>query len=460
MSIFKACDVRGVYGDELDETMARRIGRSLGLMMRRRGESFICVGGDFRRSTPPVKTALIEGLLETGATVRDLGQLATPVIYFAGRHLQCPNVAVVTASHNAAQYNGVKFMLAGRPAVPELMAELEEGLHEPTNASVTGCAECQQHETLLDAYIKEITRQAADLAGHAPPVNRKILLDTMEGAYTEMAPAVLADIGARVISLSNRIDPDYTKRTPNPSVDKNINELCTRVPTENADLGIALDGDGDRVIFVDNAGTIVRPEQLGALLVRECFRRPTVVYDLKCASVLEAAVLAAGGQTIMQPSGYGFIKSMMIDRRADMGLEVSGHHFFKVLGGGDDGLFTALLLVFLLSRLDKPLAELIEAVGWPSITPDLRISLEEDIQNVLERIAAGCGGEVTRLDGVRARYEDGWALARASITEPVITLRFEGRDPQTMRAIAKRFLATESELLKKVTEIIDDGPIG
>jgi len=285
----------------------------------------------------------------------------------------------------------------------------------------------------------------------------KILLDAMEGACTEIAPAVLAATGARVISLSGQIDPDYTIRIPNPSVDKNINELCTRVPTEKADLGIALDGDGDRVIFVDHTGTIVRPEQIGALLVRECFRQPTVVYDQKCASVLEAAVLAAGGQAIMQPSGYGFIKSMMIDRQADMGLEVSGHHFFKVLGGGDDGLFTALLLIFLLSRLHKPLAELIEAIGWPAISPDLRIPLDEDIQKVLESIAGSCGGELTRLDGVRARYEDGWALARASITEPVITLRFEGRDPEAMRAIAKRFLAAVPELGKKVMEITDGG---
>jgi len=456
VSIFKACDVRGVYGDEIDETMARLIGRSLGNMMRRRSESAICVGGDFRRSTPALKNALIEGLLETGAMVRDLGQLATPIIYFAGRHLQCPNVAIVTASHNAAKYNGVKFMLAGRPAIPELMSELEKGLHEPTHATMTGCTECLQHETILNAYTQEITRQAAGLAGHKPPVDMKILLDTMEGVYTEIAPAMLAALGTRVISLSDRIDPDYAKRTPNPSVDKNIQELCTRVPAESADLGIALDGDGDRVIFVDHTGTIARPEQIGALLVRECFAQPTAVYDQKCASILEASVLAAGGQAIMQPSGYGFIKSMMIDRRADMGLEVSGHHFFKVLGGGDDGLFTALLLVFLLNRLGNPLAKLIEAIGWPAISPDLRIPLGEDIQKVLERIAAGCGGKVTRLDGVRAEYEDGWALARASITEPVITLRFEGRAPENMRTIAKRFLATEPGLCKKAMEIIDD----
>ncbi len=460
MSIFKACDVRGVYGEELDEAMGRRIGRSLGLMMRRRGQQVICVGGDYRRSTPVLKAAMMEGLLEAGATVRDLGQLPTPMIYFAGRYLQCPNVAVVTASHNAAKYNGIKFMIAGRPAIPELMAELEKGLQESAYSSTRGCAECVEHEPLLDAYIQAITRQAAELAGHRRSVKMKIVLDTMEGAYTKIAPAVLTDIGARVVSMSDRIDPDYVRRTPNPSVDKNITELCARVPAEEADLGIALDGDGDRVVFVDHQGVIVRPEQIGALLVKECFERPTVVYDLKCASVLEAAVLAAGGRTIMQPSGYGFIKSMMIDRQAEMGLEVSGHHFFKVLGGGDDGLFTALLMVFLLSRMDKPLGELIASIGWPAISPDLRIPLGEDIQKVLERIAAGCGGEVTRLDGVRARYEDGWALARASITEPVITLRFEGRDQKAMRAVAMRFLATEPELVKKVMEIINDGRTG
>jgi phosphomannomutase/phosphoglucomutase len=228
----------------------------------------------------------------------------------------------------------------------------------------------------------------------------------------------------------------------------------TRDP--QADVGIAFDGDGDRVVFVDHTGRIVPAEQVAALLVRTCYQRPTVVYDLKCASVLSRAVEAAGGVAVRRPSGYGYIKTTMIERQADLGVEVSGHHFAKVLGGGDDGLFTALTILNVLSRTGASLADLVAPIGWPAITPELRIPMEGDATAAMETVAEGCGGQVSRLDGVRADYDDGWALVRASITEPVITLRFEGRDRQHLTEIASRFLAPLPELRDRVLEKIDE----
>jgi phosphomannomutase/phosphoglucomutase len=282
-----------------------------------------------------------------------------------------------------------------------------------------------------------------------------IVLDAMEGAFTNIAPRVFEAEGARVISIGGAIDPDFARRTPNPAVDENLSALSKRVIAEGADLGIAFDGDGDRAAFVDHTGHVVRAEQIGALLARQCFIRPTVIYDQKCASILASAVHAAQGKTIMQPSGYGFIKTAMIQNQADLGVEVSGHYFFKALSGGDDGLFAALAVARLLAKSKKPLADWIQAIGWPTITPDLRIPFQGDPNVVVERIASSCGGRIARMDGVRAEYDDGWALARASITEPLMTFRFEGNDANSLRRIVERFLAAVPDLRMKVMEKID-----
>jgi phosphomannomutase/phosphoglucomutase len=217
-------------------------------------------------------------------------------------------------------------------------------------------------------------------------------------------------------------------------------------------MGIALDGDGDRVVLVDHRGAIVRPEQLAVLIQQHCFGQPTVVYDLKSASILARAIEASGGTARMRPSGYGFIKSTMIDTRAEMGVEASGHHFFGVLDGGDDGLFTALVALEIVRRTGTTLADLIRPIGWPAITPDLRIPFSGDTAAAIETIAGHCGGQISRLDGVRAQYEHGWALARPSITEPAITLRFEGRTNDDLRQIASRFLVATPDLLRRVLE--------
>jgi phosphomannomutase/phosphoglucomutase len=451
VSIFKACDIRGRVGEGLTEDIARCIGRSLGAMIARRGGGPISVGGDHRRSTPPLKAALTRGLIEAGATVRDLGQGPTPMHYFAANRLACPHAAVVTASHNPPGDNGVKFMVANRPGVPALVAELQAGLDAPP-APEPGRVE--PADVRAD-YERAVPAHAAALID-ASPAGMKIVIDAMGGAFAGIGSRALVAAGCNVIALADTIDPDYADRAPNPAVDANLAELRQRVTETSADLGIAWDGDGDRVTFIDNHAQIARPEQIGALLVQHAFDRPTVVYDLKCASVLARAVERAAGRTIMQPSGHGFIKSTMIDHHAELGVEVSGHFFFQALRGGDDGLFTALVITRLLARTARPLADLLAEIGWPAITPDLRIPFEGDADATLERIASTCGGDITTLDGVRAAYDDGWALARASITEPVMTFRVEGRDPAALRAIASRFLSAAPELAAQVTERIDE----
>jgi len=471
VSIFKACDIRGVVGDGLDAAVVRRIGRSLGQMVLRRGGASICVGGDFRSGTSLLKTALNDGLTEAGINVHDVGQLPTPVVCFAARHLGLDSFAIVTASHNPCEYNGTKFAVAGRPAVPELIGELRGGLDAPVEGGDSGSVVLKDVCSDYEAWVtKEAKRFLSSSTVLSPAIERKdspssepsqehrihVVLDSMSGAFTNIAPRVLMSMGYRVTSLCDHIDPDFSGREPNPARDPNLQTLIDRVRQEHADIGMALDGDGDRVIFVDPAGAIVRPEQIAAVLVKHCFDRPTVVYDVKCASVLPRAVESTGGTAVVQPSGYGFIKTTMIERNADMGVEVSGHHFFGVLGGGDDGLFTALVVLGLMEMTGSSLGDLVKPIGWPAITRDLRVPYQSDSVAAVEAIAGSCGGHVTRLDGVRVEYDDGWALARPSITEPAITFRFEGRDRAHMREIASWFLAGVPELASRVMKMIDE----
>ncbi len=453
MTIFKACDIRGVVGQEWGQDEARRIGVSLGRMIRTRGDATICVGGDFRRSTPLLKQALTDGLLDAGLAVHDVGQQPTPVVYFAARHLGCRSVAVVTASHNPARYNGIKFLAAGQPPGPLLVQELASGL----DAAPSGPRGTREDRDATAEYESWVIRQSRELAAAAPDADGlAVVLDAMAGAYTHIAPRVLRSAGYAVDSLTPDIDPDYAGRNPDPSHDANLRPLVEAVLARRAGVGVALDGDGDRVIFVDHAGRMARPEEIAAVLIRHCFARPTVVYDLKCASIVSRVAAEVGGAAIMQPSGHGIIKSAMLQAGAELGVEVSGHHFFGILDGGDDGLFTALVVLGLLSRLRVRLADVIRPAEWPAITPDLRIPFAGDTLAVLEAIASQCGGVVTRLDGVRATYDGGWALARSSITEPAVTFRFEGRDRDHLRRIAEQFLAGAGPLRNHVLERIHE----
>jgi phosphomannomutase/phosphoglucomutase len=368
-------------------------------------------------------------------------------------------VAIVTASHNPGRYNGIKFMVGGRPAVPELMAELRAGLDAGSDARAVGsvelCAVGPAYEQFVVQQSLAMWDAAAisrDRSGERRPI--RAALDTMGGACTLVAPRVLDSAGYAATCVSPDIDPHFSHRAPNPANDANLGPLTRSLRAEQADVGIALDGDGDRVVFLDETARIVRPEQIAAVLVRHGVPRPTVVYDLKCASLVPRAVQAAGGTAIMRPSGHGFIKTTMIERRAELGVEVSGHHFFAALGGGDDGLFTALVLLELMARTGRTLGELVAPFPWPAITPDLRLPYADDGAAIIDQIAATCGGQISRLDGVRAEYAQGWALARVSITEPVVTFRFESGDLAGVRAIAGCFLAGTPQLRTRVLEMI------
>ena len=445
MSIFKACDIRGVYGKDLTEREMERLGQALGTLARG-GE--VVLGGDVRTSTPALKTSAARGLLATGARVLDIGIVPTPALYFAADRAKPAAAAMVTASHNPPEFNGLKFAIGEEVAGPETLGELEKVASAGTFLEGNGTL---REVDILPEYEDFVCRTARRWL---PDCGRlRLVVDAGNGCYSEIAPRVLARLGLDVVPLFCEIDGRFPNRSPNPAAGS-LSALQAAVVEAAADMGVAFDGDGDRAVFVDELGSVVASEHAACLLASDILRKEPggkVVYDLKSTSALAERVADAGGVALMERSGYAFIKARMRKERAVFGAEVSGHFFYGFLNGRDDGLLTTTYVAAIVAASDQSLGEMVAELPHYAITPDIRIPLDAGkVAETLAAIRAAATGRVTDLDGVRIDYEDGWGLARASVTEPLITLRFEARTDAQLRAVVGRFLAPVPELAWQV----------
>ncbi|MCD6518780.1 MAG: phosphomannomutase/phosphoglucomutase [Anaerolineae bacterium] len=430
MSVFKACDIRGVYGKELDEGFAYRLGRAVG--SRAQGGSIV-VGGDLRPSTRALKLALIEGLRQSGGNVYDLGILPTPAFYFAKRELQAFAGVMVTASHNPPRYNGFKLILGDLPVTPAELRSIAEQMDKEDFTE--GQGDCRQVE-ILPIYEDALASSFSQLKSH------HLVVDAGNGCMWAVAPRVLRRVGQRVSELYCTPDGTFPYRDPNPAVPEHLRDLRQRVTAEGSELGVAFDGDGDRVVFVDERGRVQPADRTLVLFVRHLLSEHpggAVVYDLKASSVVAEEILAMGGRPLMERSGHAFIKRRLLLEGAILGGEISGHYFFGELGG-DDALYATLLLLRILDGLGLSFAEAMDTVPAYPITPDLRIpcSPEEGQQVIQQLQKVFADYPLNLLDGVRITFPQGWALARLSVTEPLLTLRFEARTPEALEALQRR----------------------
>lgn len=480
MSIFKACDIRGVYGRDLTEETIRRIGRAMGTLL---GPKSVVVGGDVRLSTSSLKAALVSGLVESGARVIDIGIVPTPAFYFAKDHLNADAGAMVTASHNPPEHNGLKLVLGPLPITEQELRAVRDLCAKGEFSTETGDV---RDANIIPSYISFIHRIAPPRHKRSTSVCRgqdresrrvsegssvdfeirarsrvgddahssTIILDCGNGCYSEIAPAVFRDFGYRVEELFCTPDGGFPNRHPNSAIAEHLHELRRRVVAEDADLGIAFDGDGDRVSFVDDKGRFLSADKAIIILSRHIMAdnpNQKVIYDLKCSSAVAEAVSHAGGIPLPERSGHAFIKARMISEDAAFGGEVSGHYFYRDLRGGDDGLYSALVMADILSGSGKKLSGIADAVPEYVTTPDIRIPFDGDREQIMERIAS-CfpPEEVSRLDGVKINFGDGWGLARISVTEPAITLRFEAAGEDRLREIVDRFLDPVPEIRTRI----------
>jgi phosphomannomutase/phosphoglucomutase len=438
MSIFKMCDIRGVYGSELSDETADRLGRAVALGLR--GQQVV-VGGDLRPSTSSLKASLIRGLETSGVHVLDVGTLPTPALYFARRMLQAEGAIMVTASHNPARYNGFKLMLRELPITPEELQTLGEAMERGDHVDGEGST---RQEEVLPAYMSSLCQAFGELA------KRCIVVDAGNGSMGSVAPAVLRRMGQRVEELYCEPDGSFPNRDPNPAQPEHLRDLCARVVEAQADLGVAYDGDGDRVIFVDALGRVHAADRTLVLMIRHLLPRhpgAAVVYDLKSSSIVAEETLAAGGRPLMERSGHAFIKRRLLEEDALLGGEISGHYFFRAIGG-DDALYATLFMLEVLEALDTPLSAAMDSVPIYPITPDLRAPCPpERAERILEELAdAFAAYPISRYDGVRIQFPEGWALARLSVTEPLITLRFEAHTARALEKIQATVRASSPEL--------------
>jgi phosphomannomutase / phosphoglucomutase len=457
VSIYKPCDIRGDAATELSPSLYESWGRALGHTLPP-GAKFV-VGGDVRESTPPFLTALVDGLCQAGLDVVDLGLLPTPMIYYAKRRLQAAGCAIVTASHNPATINGLKWMLGDRPPTPEDVAALEKAVNScnPRGKKTKGqgrAGDCDRDRSsprpldvsfdyvacLQETFVDSLTAQ------------RHVVIDPMFGCWAGKARRYLHAVFPQCLfsTLHDTVDAQFQGRTPDCSRPAELNELCEVVYRERAHLGIAFDGDGDRVAVVDNEGVALRAEQSTYVLLQclaaELSGQP-FVYDLKFSDRIPEAARQLGAEPLVERSGHAFIRTRMCDTAATFGAEVSGHYFHKALDGCDDGLYTACLLIAYLARSEKSLSALRRGCPAVYMSPDLRLPVPARVQSsVLKQICAAWADFPQRtIDGVRIDTPGGWALVRSSVTEAALTFRFEGLDWHALDDLVQRFCAAMPE---------------
>ena len=437
-SIFRAYDIRGVVGETLDKEAAYEIGRAIGSEAYYRGEQTVVVGRDGRTSGPELSEALIEGLKATGRDVKDVGQVPTPVLYFAAQQLDANSGVMVTGSHNPADYNGFKIVLGGETLANDAIQALRQRIE--SGDLLTGEGAVEQLEVLPD-YIQRV-RADVQLAR---PV--RVVVDCGNGVAGNAAPQLLQALGCEVIELYCDVDGNFPNHHPDPSRSENLSDLIQAVQQHGADVGIAFDGDGDRVGIVGSQGEIIWPDRLLMLLAMDVLSRnpgAQIIYDVKCSRHVAEVVAQYGGEPLMCPTGHSLIKAKMKQTGALLAGEMSGHVFFKERWFGfDDGLYTAARLLEILANDQRSSSEIFAALPDSVNTPELSVPMAEgEPSRFMERlldVARFENATVITIDGMRVEFDDGWGLVRASNTTPSLMLRFEARDELALSRIQDEF---------------------
>lgn len=439
--IFRAYDVRGVVGSSLTKEVARALGQSIGTLMNEKGLREIVVGRDGRLSGPELAGALADGLRAAGIDVIDIGAVPTPVAYYAAYRYNTGCCVAVTGSHNPPDYNGFKIVVGGETlsegAIQDLYQRIAGG-----RLDSDGRGNLRQVDVAPD-YIEKIV---SDVLAER---RLKVVVDCGNGIPGALAPQVLEGVGCEVVPLYCDVDGNFPNHHPDPSDPHNLQDLIMAVKQTGADLGLAFDGDGDRLGVVTQGGEIIFPDRLLMLFARDVLSRQpgaTVIYDVKCTSHLKGQILDAGGSPLMWRTGHSLIKAKMRETGAELAGEMSGHFFFKERWYGfDDGIYAAArLMEILASDIQGRSPEDIFATLPKSVsTPELKVELAEGenypFMDKLRQKAVFDDATLITIDGLRADWSDGWGLVRASNTTPVLVLRFEADNVPALKRIQQLF---------------------
>ena len=462
-SIFKAYDIRGVVPSTVNEAMAQALGRAFGTVALREGQSKIAIGRDGRLSGPALSAALMRGLVEVGVEVIDIGMSTTPMLYFAANTL-CASGIQVTGSHNPKDYNGFKMVLAGRAIYGDEIQALRRMMEEETWEMRSGGL-IRQVDVLAD-YTARI------VGGITLARPLKIVVDCGNGIAGASAPGILRAIGCEVTELFSEVDGNFPNHHPDPSKPENLRDVVAALQAGDAELGLAFDGDGDRLGIVTKDGYTIYPDRQMMLFAADVLKRApggTIIYDVKCSQRLAPAIVAAGGVPMMFKTGHSLIKAKMKEINSPLGGEMSGHIFFKERWYGfDDGTYAGCRLLEILSQ--SPDANVVlNALPSSFSTPELNVKCAEgqpqtlvaQLVNLAMAPSVGSAAHaeasmgalfaapasVNTIDGLRVDWPDGFGLIRASNTTPVLVLRFEGHTPQALTRIQTDMMALLHQVL-------------
>jgi phosphomannomutase / phosphoglucomutase len=446
--VFGVYDIRGIAGQTLSESLVKDIGRAFGSQAMEQGCKLVVLGRDGRLSSPSLANALAEGVISTGCHVLDIGMVPTPVLYFVVQHSEGRTGIMLTGSHNPPEHNGMKMMVKGETLLGDRIQQIRKRIETQAFVKSAQPGTVERNSMFLGEYIGTLCEDIQ--------VSRelKVVLDCGNGVTGEIAPKIFAELGCEVVPLHCEVDGEFPHHQPDPRKPENLADLIQAVRTNQADIGLAFDGDGDRLGVVDSNGKIILPDRQMMLFAKDVLAgKPgsEIIYDVKCSRNLASQIVKFGGRPLMWKTGHSFIKAKLKETGAKLAGEMSGHIFFNDRWFGfDDAMYAAARLLQVLSEDGRSSAQLFEDFPDSLNTPELNVILNEgENVRVVEALLAAAdfaGGKITNIDGMRIDFSDGWGLVRASNTTPSLVIRFEADSRDALLNIQAQF----RELLLKV----------
>ena len=452
-SMFREYDIRGKYPQELNEESIKKIAYAIVKKCRKENVGSLIVGRDGRLSGPSLIEAFCDSLINSGINVKNIGLVTSPMLYFAAKKEISKSGIIITGSHNPKNYNGIKMVIDDKPVSGSEILELMEDI-SPLESLKKGSL---VFEDIKDSYLDEIVSNIK--LSNKPKL--KVVLDCGNGAAGCVAPELFKKLGCDVYELFSEVDGNFPNHHPDPGKIENLKDLILEVQKQSADVGLAFDGDGDRLGLVTNKGEVIFPDKLMMLFSQDILSREKgkIVFDVKCSNHLENIISENGGEPIMAPTGHFHIKKAIKKTGALLAGEMSGHIFFNDKWHGfDDGPYSGARAIEIISNSDKSISDLIAVLPKSFSTPELNILVADETKfDIVESFAKNCSlkGEKITIDGLRINFDNGWGLIRASNTTPKLVLRFEGDSLKDMEEIKSKFISELSRICPDIDINLD-----
>ena len=442
-NIFKAYDIRGIYGKELTLDAIGLIAKSISNLYPNDNDTIV-IGRDGRNSSAEISKALIDSFLKNGKNVIDIGEVPTPLLYFAINHLSLNSGIIITGSHNPKEYNGLKMIMDGHTLSGGEITRIYDDIIDGAFSNLNLLKTSYKNLNISDEYIKHVNRNISIKK------KLKIAVDAGNGVAGPIAVEIYRKLGLELIELYCNVDGDFPNHHPNPSDPKNLIDLINEVKKSKCDLGIAFDGDGDRCLILDNKGNIVWPDRQMMIFSKDILsqnQNAKVIYDVKSSSFLANVIKNSGGEPIMCRTGHSYIKKMMRETNAILAGEMSGHVFFNDKWYGfDDGIYCGARMIEIVSNQSIESSEIFADLPNSFSTPEINIPVDKDgIQHdFMEKFKSSAifeNAEISTIDGLRVDYDDGWGLLRASNTTSCLVMRFEAESKERLLEIKNSFIS-------------------